>query len=270
MSFLKIFPLSDLHLEFYKSGQELFQKLAPRLPQADVLVLAGDIGFAQTTSSIFPRVDHRQNLIGLLRSFKTLYPDVVMICGNHEYYNTSNFDREACRNDVASACEEARVHFLEKSTTTIKGVEFIGTTLWSKVDEKTSRAMNDFHHACFRSRKDYLKEYLGSFRWLQARLQQPLTGPRVVITHHLPSFQLIHPRYADSPINSGFATDIVDQMNFENLPLWICGHTHMKAVVPYKNGKLVVNPVGYPDERFVEAFSQEVFEIPVKRDEHAI
>ncbi len=257
---MRIFGISDLHLEFYKSAQELFNLLLPRLPKADVLVLAGDIGYAVKNFKFHPQVDHHANLTNLLHLFKARYPHVVYVPGNHEYYPAVQFDRATCLKNLQDVCDETKVTLLHKSTCEIEGVEFIGTTLWSAVDYKTSKALTDFQRV-FPHQLDYLEEFMSCYTWLRAELAKPTLKSRVVITHHLPTDRLVSPLYTDHPYNSGFSTNVLDKMSLQDVKLWVCGHSHMQNTVKYGNTRLVLNPVGYPDEKNTVPFSDKVYDV---------
>ena len=50
-------------------------------------------------------------------------------------------------------------------------------------------------------------------------------GSTVVITHHLPHRQSIHPKYEGSDLNPSFASDLGGLMG-PSVSLWIHGRTH--------------------------------------------
>lgn len=247
---LKVFPISDLHLEFYQSATSLYNTLKPKLPDADVLVLAGDIGYPTG-------IPHRKNYVELLNLFKTKYEHVILVAGNHEYYQSKFHDRETAFQALNDICRESKVQLLEKSSVNIRGVTFLGTTLWSAVDAKSCKQMNDFKDA-FKSQVDYLEEFIDSFKWLRTELSLPLMKEQsdeskltknIVITHHLPSDKLIHRKYQGHPANSGFATNLLGDLPLHNTSLWICGHSHEHMSINYGDTKLVLNPYGYPHEQ---------------------
>jgi len=252
---MRIWAISDLHLEFYKSAQELFNLLVPRLPKADVLILAGDIGYAVEKFKFHPQVNHRTNLTDLLHLFKARY-----VPGNHEYYPAVQFDRAGCLKNLQEVCDETKMTLLDKSTCEIDGVEFIGTTLWSSIDYKTSKALTDCQ-LVFPHQLDYLEEFMNCYTWLRSELAKSAVKPRVVITHHLPTDRLVSPLYADHPYNSGFATNVLDKLSLRNVKLWVCGHSHMQNTTKYGDTRLVLNPVGYPNEKNTLPFSDKVYDV---------
>lgn len=237
---MKVFGISDLHLEMYESVSGLWNRLVDHLPEAEVLILAGDIGYPSSAG-----------LGELLQLFQQRYPHVLYVPGNHEYYDARNFDREACAQQLRQVCDAAGVHLLDKNVWDWQGVRFVGTTLWSAVDRTTTKHLNDFNYA-FRNQFDYLGEFVDSYRWLQRQLRADYRDPEVkmnvVITHHLPSPALVDPKYKDSPLNSGFCTDILDEVWTPKLHSWYCGHTHTASRQVYRDCELICNPMGYPHE----------------------
>jgi hypothetical protein len=79
--------------------------------------------------------------------------------------------------------------------------------------------------------------------WLRAALQQPALGPRVVVTHHLPSWQSVAPRYQSAISNPAFASDLDDL--FAPVDLWVHGHTHVSVDYQIDRCRVLCNPRGY-------------------------
>lgn len=48
----------------------------------------------------------------------------------------------------------------------------------------------------------------------------------VVVTHHLPTRQVVAPQHKGSPINSAFATELGDFIADSRIDCWIYGHSH--------------------------------------------
>jgi hypothetical protein len=76
----------------------------------------------------------------------------------------------------------------------------------------------------------------------------------VVVVHHLPSFRLIHSRFAINSINCCFASDSIPEHLLSRAKLWCAGHSHAHTMTrfesspPSSKATAVVNPVGYPGE----------------------
>jgi len=116
--------LSDLHLETHPDF------VAEPAAGADVLVLAGDIGSYQAGSALQAQGDAD---FGLQRfSPKHGWPTpVLFVPGNHEY-DGMDFDEAHAR--LRESCERLGIAWLEREVTTLSGVRFVGTTLWTDFD----------------------------------------------------------------------------------------------------------------------------------------
>ena len=80
---------------------------------------------------------------------------------------------------------------------------------------------------------------------LRAALAEPFDGPTVVITHHAPTLNSIHPRFAGSPLNGLFVTDAQDLVAASGARLWIHGHTHDSFDYQVQCTRVLCNPRGY-------------------------
>lgn len=252
---MKLFVLSDLHSEFYLSHVKLWDKIKDSLPDADVLILAGDIGVVGKSSNEY---------IALLRKFRERYEKIVLIAGNHEHYRSSQCD---VISELTEICIETDVVFLNNSSVIIDGVKFVGSTLWSMADYSVAGSLRDIGKV-FKNVNEYNAEHKRCFNFLKSELENPVNIPICIITHHLPSFNLCHPKFsAYGKVNTGFYTEILDKLNLDNVKYWFCGHTHESCVynhkVDDKNVKIIVNPMGYPGESRDTEVSFDTFDLNI-------
>lgn len=252
-----LYCISDVHSEFYKSDPdkliEVLKQYSP--PGVKYCVLAGDIG------SVAEMDTYRK----VLKYYANLYTYVILIPGNHEFYG-SNYNFQHVINTLEKECELLGIHFLHRKSVVLDGVCFIGTTLWSIIDEKAAKGMNDFQHV-FRHQVDYISAFVDDYRYIKNELekQTDTKEPTVIVTHHLPTSKLIHPRFQYSPVNSAFYTNILDtSLNLRNVQYWLTGHSHESSISTYGNMKLVLNPLGYPGEHKETVVSKKVYQI-IKR-----
>ncbi len=237
---LKIHLLSDLHLEFGNKKPKYLSKIST---EVDVLVLAGDVGSFSNTENISDYKKH----IGYCAS---LFKHVIVIAGNHEYYgNTLPTVEGYIRNIIL---DFSNVHFLQRQSIVIDGVRFIGCTLWSEptIDK---HLISDFTKIKYMSIPVYKQLYNTDLKYLTKELLQlpdPDVKTTVVITHHLPSYQLVHQRYIDDPANCFFASNVEHLM--KNVDYWLCGHTHTGIYKEINGCKCYINPYGYPFEKKYE------------------
>ncbi|MBK9236739.1 MAG: metallophosphoesterase [Rhodoferax sp.] len=235
---MKIQLASDLHLEFLERDWPR-ERLIECAPDADVLVLAGDI--AKGTDAL------------------TLFADwpvpVIYLAGNHEFYGQFLDPMRKRMREVAKDCG---IHFLDNDSIEIDGVRFLGTTLWTdyQLDRERSQVdsmryveqrLND--HFTIRTGKGTfttqhaLAQHHTARAWLQAELNKPFDGKTVVVSHHGPHPLSVHPRYIGNRLNPGFVSDLSDLM--PGVDLWLHGHVHDSF--DYRVGKcrVMANPAGY-------------------------
>ena len=124
---MKLQLLSDLHLE----SDPLFRALPA--PGADLLVLAGDVGSYQKRrdGSVMPEPDWGLRRFSPLPQFAGWPVPVLYVPGNHEY---DALDLDEAHQDLRRTCDRLGIQWLERETTVIDGVRFVGTTLWSDYD----------------------------------------------------------------------------------------------------------------------------------------
>lgn len=242
---MKVQVASDLHLD-HKENRNVF-KIAK---DADLLVIAGDIGHARETHVDFIKWCARQ-------------VETIFVKGNHDPIFSSVEDTDAFWNGQ----KIENFHYLNNKTIPIKGIHFIGTTLWSDLyadpvnNLTVLRGMIDYQYI-----KKQGKDELVDIAYMQRLYEESLYfikqemskdyARKVLITHHLPSYSSIAPRYINSQLNSAFASNLDNLLLYaDNLELCIHGHTHdyLDYLLADKL-RIVCNPMGYPGEHknFVE------------------
>lgn len=234
--------VSDLHLEFYKAAD--FAKLVT--PVAPYLALAGDIG--KPKHPLFEP---------FLEYVSERWSAVFYVAGNHEYYgSTSMADTTAAIR--AKTAKFSNLYFLDADSPAVylsaENVAVIGTTLWTHIPAElepfAAAKMNDYHmiggatpaalSALHAKEKQKLATAIDCWKSKAADI--------VVITHHMPSFSLINPRYADSPLNVCFASDCKELLANPAVKAWIYGHTHDAQTKRIGGTIAAVNAHGYPSE----------------------
>ncbi|MEW8692248.1 MAG: metallophosphoesterase [Candidatus Thiodiazotropha endolucinida] len=119
---MKLHILNDLHIEF--------EDFVPPAMDADVVILAGDIG------------------VGLegLRWAEARFPDkpVIYVPGNHEFYQ-----HDITLIDELKAEAPDNIHVLNDDQVVVGGVRFLGSILWTdfrlfgEADKSSSTATDD-------------------------------------------------------------------------------------------------------------------------------
>lgn len=237
---MRIRYFSDLHTEFHNLlslNRNVLMRIRPSSPD-DVCVCAGDIG-----SIIHSEKNYSVTMNYLSKNFAKVF----VISGNHEYYNGENLTVEQINEKMTSYFHWSNVHWLNNSTYTYNGVNFIGTTLWTHVEPNVPH-INDTTYIPQLTRETYNAHHQTCRTWL--RSLSPLQGKNVIITHHMPSPALISEKYTNSPYNQWFACNMEKfiKNNNSNIACWIYGHTHTASEQHIHGVPLLCNPLGYPEE----------------------
>lgn len=231
---------SDLHLEFDDNYHFLMSNKIK--PVAPYLILAGDIDIIS---------DGRVTRPEYFQYLSDNWKEVFIIPGNHEFYKKGNV--------AASYNLELTIHsnvrYLNHQVITIEGVDFIFTTLWSRIN--TSLIKNyiaDFKQCKYAD---------GSFKythhdqlhgkalsWLNKVLSPDKKRPRIVVTHFVPCQQANgYPKsndiYIGPIIARYFVADLENRIRDWDIDYWIYGHNHWDKDVDALGVKFRSNQFGY-------------------------
>jgi Icc-related predicted phosphoesterase len=274
----RIYCMSDLHLEFYFNCDQLYSRLENIIPKADVLVLAGDIGH--------PLHEQGKKYLQFLKIMRNLYDNVILVPGNHEYYQAGSWMNENAKesnlnlsfmnlhiidNELGSICSKADVHYLNRDSIIINDIKFIGTTMWTNIDinDKYGSKINDIG-TIFTSIEKYNDEFQKCFQWLKKELDmhehihnnnknENIIKNQIVITHHPPTIKLRHKKYEKYKGSSAFYSNIIDKLKLDRVKYWFSGHTHEFCKIEHNETTYVVNPLAYPRENKKTQFSSDVY-----------
>jgi Icc-related predicted phosphoesterase len=267
---MRIQLFSDLHLERYPVFQPALA------PDADVIVLAGDIGSYQGGSRLGGTDFGLERFSPALGATKA---QVLYVPGNHEY-DGLEFDEAHAR--LRETCARLGITWLERETVIVKHVRFIGTTLWSDFDalagrheltkqlqlrEKALRAANFYlnKNTTLRKGEPVLADgwramALDCQAWLRAALGTPFDGVTVAVTHFAPSLKSADPRYGVTAGTAGFCNALDELLPLADV--WMHGHLHCLndyVAAGVENGRpwscrVVANPLGYLSKGEQEGF----------------
>ncbi|MDB5792837.1 MAG: Metallophosphoesterase [Massilia sp.] len=267
---MRIQLFSDLHLERYPAFQPALA------PDADVIVLAGDIGSYQPGSRLTGTDFGLERFAPALGATRA---QVLFVPGNHEF-DGLDFDETYAR--LRATCARLGIVWLDRETVTLGHVRFIGTTLWADFDalaegheparqlqlrEKAIRAANYYlgKNTTLRRGEPVLADgwramSLDCQQWLRAALGVPFDGITVAVTHFAPSLKSADPRYGVTPGTAGFC-NALDAL-FPLADIWMHGHLHCLndyVASGVQDGRawscrVVANPLGYLSKGEQEGF----------------
>jgi predicted phosphodiesterase len=215
------------------------------LPDADVLVLAGDLG------------GPLRDMVAWVRGFVEAWPKlrVVLVPGNHDYYGQdwTRWDpvfREAFRSIGPN------VFPLQREAARLDGILFLGATLWSAVPREDAPIVEggiaDYqyirHAGRFLRAEDSSARFALDSAWIFDTLREHSGEKTVVVTHHLPSFACVNRKWRGSRLNSAFASALDDEIRETRPALWVHGHTHHPVDTRIGDTRVVCNPLGYARE----------------------
>jgi predicted MPP superfamily phosphohydrolase len=245
---MKLRYLSDLHLEFLTPDetQTLITKIQPSMDE--ICILAGDIG-----NPYQPNYDTFMEFIS--KGFKKAF----VISGNHEYYNKTKTIQQTIDYQKEYFTRFDNISFLDNSYEIYNQYCFIGTTLWSKITNPKYK-INDVYNIPQFNHIEYNKLNAASIEFLEDAINDNC----IIITHHLPSDSLTHPKYKNDllllPYNQWFSCDMDTfiENNKSKIKCWIYGHTHTPSNKMIHDIPFVCNPIGYPDENWNVDFQQTI------------
>ena len=270
---MKIKLVSDLHLEF--SDVNIVND-----NNYDVLILGGDICIAQDlhdfalenvrTAAMLEMLSSKQLKAQRFRDFfkrcSFQFPHVIYIMGNHEFYNGKFYASiDYMRDEIA---KYPNIYMLEQDTKIIDDVVFVGGTLWTNMNRRDPLTMhaiegmmsdfriirNDKRSYAAMSALDVAIRHDRTLAYIKLIVQEHKDKKCVVVGHHSPSFQSVHPIYAhETLMNGGYHSDLSEFiLDHPQIKLWTHGHTHHPFDYVIGETRIICNPRGYENGSYSE------------------
>ena len=230
---MKLQIASDIHREFGHS---------PEVPDigADVLVLAGDIGYADDVTVEWLRDD----LAGR-------YEAILYVPGNHEYYGK---DLHEANRHMEQMAMYGEYEWMNNRAVQVGDRQFVGTPLWANFCHEplsmfnAGRAINDFHRIRHGGGLMTPAAMLDLHEEAVAFLTETVKPDDIVITHWPPTLKARHTGFPMDDIAKYFCADIPKVVASTRPELWICGHTHYNVDFMLGETRVLSNQGGYPHE----------------------
>lgn len=257
---MKIQYISDIHFELLDKQNSFDSFFKDFKKMADILVLAGDVGYP-----------YEKHYINSLKIFSEMFEYVILIHGNHEYYN-SHGNKQKTSEDIVQQTKMllynnnlTNIYFLDNSYVDIGEYRFVGSVLWSNVDKESKYVFDKYSrkYVCNINHEKNQSLHKQCCEYIQNICNETKDKKIIMITHYLPSYSFINPKYLEdetfAPLNVLYASDC-DYLIKDPIVLWIYGHTHSSSVKTFNGVVCCANPYGYPDEN-CEIDTNVIFEL---------
>ena len=241
---------SDLHINDWPRGTPFESFITPVAP---ILVIAGDVCSAWDPL-------YRYFLGWCSRNWHI----VIVIAGNHEYYCKTGYERTIQETDyeiLQIAAKFQNVIFLQNGASFVlpgTRIRFVGATFWSAIDpaiwDEVYEKKGDFN-ATFVGTEMGIRRTkpsdINSLHYFHRAYLSSACVPHfpheilIVITHHMPTKELLEDHYKGEKWSSCYASSAEELMT-KNITAWICGHSHRATRWRSPRGPLcLMNARGY-------------------------
>lgn len=265
---MRIKVVSDLHLEFSDIN-------ITNNNNCDVLILSGDIMIAEDLHN-HPEMNYGMysnvNLADLGRRQQTAlrfrdflkrcsfqFPHVFYVAGNHEFYHGKwNKTLDVLKKECSKF---PNIYFMECDTKKIDDITFIGSTLWTDMNNNDpitlytiKGCMNDYRTVVNEDRnysklrpEETVVRHKKSLEYIRSVVVDKPTEKFVVIGHHAPSKISINPKYKDQYIENGAYSSDLSNFILDNpqIKMWTHGHIHSPSDYMVGSTRIICNPRGY-------------------------
>lgn len=248
---MKIQIISDLHLDVARIKPVTIKD------SIDLVIVAGD-----TCEGALKAFEY-------LRRIVPMVIPIIMVLGNHEYY------RRFAPVELALAKEQApsfNIRVLENNSciignsTATNGIRVAGATMWTDYAIFGAANVAAVMNACANGMNDHRLIGWQKQPWLRFRPQEaallhhrskafltetlatPFNGPTVVVTHHAPHWNSVHPRFQSDPVTGAYLSDHSALIETYQPTFWVHGHVHSSSDYRVGQTRVLANPHGYGNE----------------------
>ena len=250
---MRIQYASDLHLEFADNWRHLKQN--PIQVSGEILILAGDIGYLGDQN-------YQNHLFWDWASEN--YDQVMVVLGNHEFYQY--YDLSTMHEGLVGEIRP-NVHYFYNKVVRLGNVDFILSTLWSRIEEKDApyaeQCVTDFRRIMYRDKilthREFNMEHDKCVRFIKKSIEKSTAKYKVVVTHHVPSFQLCASEFEGSALNGAFTVELEDYIMDSDINYWIYGHSHRNIEKTIGSCHCLSNQLGYVFSNEHLTFNKKVY-----------
>lgn len=238
---------SDFHTEILEThaakGVRILERYMLPIMEGEkqqVLLMAGDLG------------NYRQKLVleAVLENLSGRFKHIYYIPGNHEYYND---DLTLTREHIKEITDKFPNILFSESFKGRCERGPVAATLWTDFnnDEESmgiaQYMMNDYKKITYELQRNATpKDMKDIHEHHKALLAHLVRKGDIVMTHHLPSFRSIDPKYVRySELNPAYGSNLEPLIEKLRPKLWIHGHTHASQDYTIHGCRIICNPYGY-------------------------
>lgn len=266
---MKFTFMSDVHIDATLWNWDI---IMAAVEHTDTLVVAGDI-----SNDVCYTCDW---LVEARKRFK----NVIWIAGNHDFYNQGLHKTRLIPNrefalkwpaprTVTEIYDhyhrwslEHDIHFLNRTSVIINDVTFVGVTGWHDYMAGDPFTREEQIKAWYQALNDKiivwdtndtkpnhihaLHAAHADAQWLKSTAPK-LTGPTVVISHHIPHRLLKWEMPHDliwTKLHGCFVNTMMEDITSTHIVYWCYGHTHQRKMKKIHNCDFVCNARGYTHE----------------------
>lgn len=282
---MKIAYASDLHVDFwinelnflnprFKNLVDSYIENILRPPEADILIIAGDIGHY-----------NKQN-IEVLNKLGEYYKNIVVTFGNHDLYMISktiqsNYDYNSFNrlSEFKQMCTENGIHFLDGDNIVIDGVRIAGGGMWYDIDGDISGWKSSTNDAVYiMEHKPLSNEYQGMYGALipnhntgfdcekfyknEVKKLENISECDVFVSHvipvKLPPSLLPKSNRLNNRYRMMYESDNLELLKKIKAKYCIFGHSHTLYNNTYENINFLSSCIGYKSEKLnhkIEVFN---------------
>lgn len=178
------------------------------------------------------------------------YRQVLIVPGNHEYYNYSDVME---RGFQWKWMLRENVGYYQNQVVRIDDTDFILSTLWSHINPNYEyfvwKGMNGFRQIKFGGKLLQVEEFNRmheiSIDFIRKNIEESTANHIVVVTHHLPTLQVVAAHHRGSVLNSAFASEYDNLIANSRIDAWIYGHSHTNIDTEIGGTRVISNQMGY-------------------------
>lgn len=232
---------SDIHIEY--RNNDLHNPWDYITPEADILVLAGDIGS-------FYKINQLENFLTILCS---KFKKVIYVPGNQEYYMIDGYKpvrKQILDNrifDIENKIEN--LFILNQGSIILGDVCITGCTLWSLPDIKLPKYLVRIFGITTEIYERYHKQDLEYIEKMITYCQQNKLK-LVVISHYCPTYKVLDGSRKRDRFTSLYTSHLDYLLSRDKVHTWICGHIHRNFDFVSEDGtRIVGNQKGKPKDK---------------------